>query len=365
MAKKTPFYETHQQLGAKIIDFGGYDMPVQYSGIRKEHMAVRQKAGLFDVSHMGEFFISGPQAFDLIQYVTVNDVAKLYPGKAQYTAMCYENGGIVDDLLVYMLDDNLYMMVVNAVNKDKDLNWVNSNNTFDAKVDDRSDDICLLAVQGPNAPEIVNELASINTDEIKFYHSKYGNVAGAEDVIISATGYTGEKGFELYFDKNQNTPQQVWNKLMKAGESRGLEPAGLGARDTLRLEFGLHLYGNDLTDETNPIEAGLGWITKTEKGDFIGKESLLEVKRSGPKRKLIGFEMQEPKKIPRKGYPLLNEDGENIGEVTSGGLSIVLDSGIGMAYVKTEYAEPDTSVSISIRNKEVPAVLKKPPFIKK
>lgn len=365
MAKKTPFYDIHQKLGAKIIDFGGYDMPVQYAGIRKEHMAVRQKAGLFDVSHMGEFFISGPQALELVQYVTVNDAAKLYPGRAQYTAMCYENGGIVDDLLVYMLDENQYMLVVNAANKEKDLNWIHSNNSFEAQVDDRSEDICLIAVQGPNAPEIVNELASIDTDEIKFYHSKYGSVAGADNVIISATGYTGEKGFELYFDKYNNDPHQVWNKLMEAGENRGLEPAGLGARDTLRLEFGLPLYGNDLNEETNPIEAGLGWITKPDKGDFIGKETLLEVKRSGPKRKLIGIEMQEPKKIPRKGYAVLNSEGEEIGEVTSGGLSIVLDNGIGMAYVKTEYAEPDTSVSISIRNKAVPAVLKKPPFIKK
>ena len=365
MAKQTPFYEIHQQLGAKIIDFGGFDMPVQYAGIRKEHMAVREQAGIFDVSHMGEFFVSGPQASDLIQYVTLNDVNKLYPGRAQYSGMCYENGGMVDDLLVYMLDEQKYMLVVNAANKDKDLNWINSCNTFEAKVEDHSDDMCLLAVQGPAAPEIVNSLSSIDTDAIKFYHFDRGECAGASDVIISATGYTGEKGFELYFDKNQNDAHQVWNKMMEAGKPHGLEPAGLGARDTLRLEFGLALYGNDITEETNPIEAGLGWITKLEKGEFIGKPAIQKVKDEGPKRKLIGFEMQEPKKIPRKGYNVQDSSGRVVGEVTSGGLSIVLDRGIGMAYVETELAQAETNVAISIRNKPVDAVLKKPPFIKK
>ncbi len=365
MGKRTPFYGIHEQLGAKIIDFGGYDMPVQYAGIRKEHMAVREKAGLFDVSHMGEFFVSGPEAADLIQYVAVNDVNKLFPGRAQYSALCYENGGMIDDLIIYMLDDQKYMLVVNAANKDKDLEWINSKNTFDAKVEDQSDRTCLLAVQGPSAPEIVQKLTSVDVGEIKFYHFATGDFAGASNVVISVTGYTGEKGFELYFDAQNNDPSKVWYELMKTGEEYGIEPAGLGARDTLRLEAGLPLYGNDITDETTPIEAGLGWITKLEKGEFIGRDAISKVKEAGPSRKLIGFQMSEPKKIPRKDYKITSTSGDELGVVTSGGLSIVLDRGIGMAYVDTEHAQPGNQVNIQIRNKPVAAELVKPPFIKK
>lgn len=365
MGKRTPFYGIHEQLGAKIIDFGGFDMPVQYAGIRKEHMAVREKAGIFDVSHMGEFFISGPEAADLIQYVAVNDVNKLYPGRAQYSAMCYENGGMIDDLIIYMLDDQKYMLVVNAANKDKDLEWINSHNKFNAKVEDHSDRTCLLAVQGPSAPEIVQKLTSVDVNAIKFYHFETGDFAGASNVVISATGYTGEKGFELYFDAENNDPAKIWYELMKTGDEYGLEPAGLGARDTLRLEAGLPLYGNDITEQTTPIEAKLGWITKLEKGEFIGREAIRKVKEDGPARKLIGFKMSEPKKIPRKDYKITDDSGNEIGVVTSGGLSIVLERGIGMAYVKTEYAEPGNSVNIQIRNKPVAAELVKTPFIKK
>lgn len=365
MGKRTPFYTIHEQLGAKIIDFGGFDMPVQYAGIRKEHMAVREKAGLFDVSHMGEFIVTGPEASDFIQYISVNDVTKLFPGRAQYSAMCYENGGIIDDLIIYMLDDQKYMLVVNAANKEKDLQWIQSKNTFDATVEDKSDQTCLLAVQGPSSPEVVRQLTSVDIDNIKFYHFDTGDVAGAKGVVISATGYTGEKGFELYFDAEENDPVKIWNELMRVGEQFGMEPAGLGARDTLRLEAGLALYGNDITEETTPIEARLGWITKLEKGEFIGRDAIRKVKEVGPARKLIGFKMHEPKKIPRKGYKIADDTGQEIGEVTSGGLSIVLEYGIGMAYVKSDVAEPGNEVSVMIRNKAVSAELVKPPFIKK
>ena len=365
MAKRTPFYNIHQQLGAKIIDFGGYDMPVQYAGIRKEHMAVREKAGLFDVSHMGEFFVSGPEAKALLQYVTVNDVEKLYPGRAQYSALCYPNGGIVDDLLVYMLEEQRYMLVVNASNKEKDLEWITSNNQFNAEVDDQSERTCLLAVQGPSAPEIVKQLTSVDIDQIKFYHFEVGDCGGASNVVISATGYTGEKGFELYFDGEKNDPSKLWYDLMKAGEAYELEPAGLGARDTLRLEAGLPLYGNDITAETTPIEAGLGWMAKLDKGEFIGREAIKKVKEEGPVQKLTGFQMHEPKKIPRHGHEIQDSEGNEAGVVTSGGLSIVLERGIGMGYVTKALAEPGNEVSVIIRNKPVAAKIVKPPFISK
>ncbi|MEX0773665.1 MAG: glycine cleavage system aminomethyltransferase GcvT [Balneolales bacterium] len=362
---KTAFYNIHQQLNAKIIDFGGFDMPVQYSGIQKEHLAVRNAVGIFDVSHMGEIYIRGENALKTVQYLTVNDASKLFPGKAQYSCMCYEGGGIVDDLLVYMISEDNYLLVVNASNIEKDYKWMIKNNKYDAEITNLSDDVCLLAIQGPKAPEVVQKLTDLDLSVIKFYSFKTGPLAGYNDVIISATGYTGEKGFELYFDKNKTSPEKVWNDLMVAGQEFDIQPAGLGARDTLRLEMGLPLYGNDISAETNPIEAKLGWITKLDKEEFIGKEALEEIKSKPLQRKLIGFKMKEKKKFPRKGYPIHSEKGEIVGEVTSGGLSINLGQGIGMGYVRTDLAEEGTSVNLMIRNKAEVAEITKPPFIKK
>lgn len=362
---KTAFYDIHQQLNAKIIDFGGFDMPVQYSGIQKEHSAVRNSVGMFDVSHMGEIYIQGNQALDTVQYLTVNDASKLIPGKAQYTCMCYENGGIVDDLLVYMISESNYLLVVNASNIEKDYQWMLKNNKYNAEITNVSDDVCLLAVQGPKAPDVVQKLTDVDLSTIKFYTFKTGSLAGFDDVIISATGYTGEKGFELYFNKNKTSPHKIWNKLMEAGREYDIQPAGLGARDTLRLEMGFPLYGNDISSETNPIEAKLGWITKLDKKEFIGKEALEEIKSKPLSRKLVGFTMNEKKKFPRNGYPIHSEEDEAIGEVTSGGLSINLGQGIGMGYVNTDFSEAGVTVNLMIRNKPEAAEITKPPFIKK
>ncbi len=365
MSKRTPFYHEHEKLGAKIIDFGGFDMPVQYEGIKQEHMAVREKAGLFDVSHMGEFFVKGPEALSLIQKVTINDASKLVPGKAQYTAMCYEDGGIVDDLLVYMLSDEEYMLVVNASNIEKDWGWITSRNSMDAEIENRSDDYALLALQGPNSVEILQKLTETDVSEIKFYTFEMGAVAGEEDVIISATGYTGEKGFELYIDTKKADAVKIWNELLKKGEELGLEPAGLGARDTLRLEMGFALYGNDISKDTNPIEANLGWLTKLDKGDFVGKEAVAEVKDKGRSRKLSGFVIDEGRNVPRSGYKILNSEGDEIGFVTSGTQSISLNKGIGMGYIDMDHAKEGESIKIQIRKKEVSATVTKPPFYKK
>lgn len=362
---KTAFYDIHRHLNAKIIDFGGFDMPVQYAGIRKEHMAVRNAVGIFDVSHMGEIYIRGKNALAAVQYLTVNDASRLFPGKAQYSCMCYEDGGIVDDLLVYMISEDDYLLVVNASNIEKDYQWMFRNNKYEAEITNASEDICLLAVQGPNAPDVVQKLTDTDVSAIKFYAFEYGSLAGYDDVIISATGYTGEKGFELYFDKNKTSPEKIWNELMEAGREFDIQPAGLGARDTLRLEMGFPLYGNDISAETNPLEARLGWITKTDKQEFVGKKALEEIKSNSPRRKLMGFEMKEQKKFPRKGYPIHSENGEAVGEATSGGLSISLGRGIGMGYVRTDIAEEGTTVNLMIRNKPEAAEIKKPPFIKK
>lgn len=365
MLKITPFYEVHKQAGAKLIDFGGFEMPVQYSGIKNEHEAVRNRAGVFDVSHMGEVMFTGPHAKEAVQYLAVNDVNKLVPGKAQYSAMCYEDGGIVDDLLVYMLDENEYLLVVNASNKDKDLEWMISNNPHKAEITDISDETCLLAVQGPLSVQILQKLTDTDLSEIKFYTFKKGTFAGYEDVILSATGYTGEKGFELYFSSKKADPENIWNKILEAGADEGLLPAGLGARDTLRLEMGYALYGNDITKETNTIEAGLGWITKFDKGDFIGREALLKAKEEGAARKLCGFITDSARNIPRNGYKITDVDGNEIGFVTSGSQSITSGIGIGMGYVKTEFAKSETLIKIQIRKKLVDAIVKRPPFIKR
>lgn len=365
MSKTTVFYENHKNLDAKLIDFGGFEMPVQYAGIKREHNAVRNAAGLFDVSHMGEFFVTGPSALELIQHVTINDASKLKVGKAQYTAICYEDGGIVDDLLVYKLAEEEYMLVVNAANIEKDWEWITKNNSVGAELENRSEDIALLAIQGPDAPAILQKVTEKNLDDISFYSFDIGDVAGESDVIISATGYTGEKGYELYIDTTKCDAPVIWDALLKVGRASGLEPAGLGARDTLRLEMGLALYGNDITKETHPLEARLGWLTKFDKGDFIGKDALLKKKESGLSRKLMGFEIDEPRAVPRKGYSITDKDENEIGFVTSGSQSITLAKGIGMGYIAKEHANEGDTIYIKIRKKLVPATVVKPPFIKK
>jgi aminomethyltransferase len=365
MLKQTPFFENHKNLNAKLIDFGGFEMPVQYAGIKQEHAAVREKAGLFDVSHMGEFFVSGPEALNLIQKVTINDASKLVPGKAQYTAMCYEDGGIVDDLLVYKFDEDDYMLVVNASNIEKDREWIQSQNTMGATLEDRSDEFALLALQGPKSIEILQKLTDTDVSGISFYTFETGTVSGQPEVIISATGYTGEKGFELYIDTTKADASAIWDAIMDAGKPLGLEPAGLGARDTLRLEMGFALYGNDITKDTHPLEARMGWLTKLDKGEFVGREALLKRKENGLERKLMGFEISEPRKIPRTGYRILDGDKNEIGFVTSGTQSISLNKGIGMGYIALDKAAEGETVFIEIRKKTVEAVVAKPPFYKK
>lgn len=366
MPNQTPFHSIHEKLGGKLVDFAGFKMPVQYKGIKVEHAAVREAVGVFDVSHMGEFFVSGPEALDLIQKVTVNDASKLVPGKAQYSCMCYEDGGIVDDLIVYSLfGDNEYMLVVNASNMEKDLNWINQNNSFDAVVEDRSENTALLAVQGPKSVETLQKLTDIDLSSVGFYSFKTGDLAGLGEVIFSATGYTGEKGFEIYFDKDAVDPEEVWNAVFEAGNEFGIEPCGLGARDTLRLEMGYALYGNDITKDTHPLEARLGWITKFDKGDFNGKEVLLKKKEAGLDRQLVGFMVDDPRSIPRNGYKIVNDEGDEIGHVTSGTMSITLGKGIGMGYVKKAYVAEGSVIHIAIRKKTAEAVVTRPPFIKK
>ena len=347
-----------------MVPFAGFEMPVQYSGIKKEHMAVREDAGLFDVSHMGEFFVRGEKALSFLQRVTVNDVSKLFPGRAQYSAMCKPDGGIIDDLIVYCVAENDYMLVVNASNIEKDFNWLLENNEENVELVNKSDDYCLLALQGPKAAEILAPLTSTKLDEIKYYHFAVGDFAGTEGMIISATGYTGEKGFELYFDKNVFSPETVWNTLIENGAEFGLIPTGLGARDTLRLEMGFALYGNDITEETNTIEAGLGWITKFDKGAFIGMDVAKNAKEEGVSRKLVGFVTSEARAIPRQHYTLTTTEGTPIGEVTSGGQSIIKGIGIGMGYVEKEFATIGTKIGLDIRGKIFEATVTKPPFIK-
>lgn len=351
-------------MGGKLVDFAGFEMPVQYKGIKIEHAAVREAVGVFDVSHMGEFFISGPAAFDLVQKVTVNDVSKLIPGKAQYSCMCYEDGGIVDDLIVYKLDEEEYMLVVNGANVQKDFDWISSQNSMNAELENKSDNYALLAVQGPNAAKALQKLTDVDMEAVGFYAFTSGKLAGA-DMIISGTGYTGEKGFELYFDINQGNPEEVWNAIFEAGEEFGIEPCGLGARDTLRLEMGYALYGNDITKDTHPLEARLGWITKFDKGDFVGKEALLKKKEEGIDRQLVGFVMDDERSIPRNGYEITNENGDSIGVVTSGTMSITLGKGVGMGYVEKAHAAEGSAINIAIRNKSAVAVVTRPPFIKK
>lgn len=361
--KLTIFNPIHKQLGAKMVEFAGFEMPIQYQkGIIFEHLAVRKSVGVFDVSHMGEFEISGPDALSFVQKVTTNDASKLFPGKVQYSAMCYNTGGIVDDLLVYRLEENKFMFVVNAANIDKDFNWCLENaKDFDVNLKNISDEINLLAVQGPNSLSTLQKLTNIDLQSLKYYTFTQGNLAGV-DMIISRTGYTGELGFELYFRGDFNTAKQVWDAIFEAGKEYNIEPVGLGCRDTLRLEKGYCLYGNDIDETTNPIEAGLGWITKLEKGPFNGYEVIQKVKEEGPKRKLVGFVCEAEKFIPRHNYKIY-ANGKEIGHVTSGNFSPILEKPIGMGYVLTEYSNPDTEIQIESRGKLFTAKVVKLPFV--
>jgi aminomethyltransferase len=359
--KRTPLFEEHVSLGAKIVPFAGWEMPVQYpSGITAEHRAVREAAGLFDVSHMGEFVLRGPQALDLVQRVTVNDASRVEVGQAQYSAMCYPHGGVVDDLIVYRFADH-WMLVVNASNLDKDLAWIRGHaGDLDVEVEDRSDAMALIALQGPAAREILRPLASINVDDVRYYHFMEGKVNGVP-AVIAGTGYTGEDGFELCVAP-EDAPG-VWRALLAQGRSAGLIPAGLGSRDSLRLEVGYALYGNDLDDEHTPLESGLGWITKLDKGDFIGRDALLRQKEAGVPRRLVGMRITG-KGFPRHGYPILS-GGAPVGVVTSGTVSPSLGFGVAMGYVSPELAKPDTAVQIDVRGKPVDAVVQRPPFYTK
>ena len=356
--KRTPLFDEHQKLGGKIVPFAGYEMPVQYpSGITAEHQAVRTRAGLFDVSHMGELEIRGPQALDLVQFVTTNDASKLVVGQAQYSAFCRPDGGVIDDCIVYRFDD-YYMIVVNASNLDKDRDWVLSHaGNFDAEVQDRSEETGLIALQGPSAQNILTPLTDTNLDDIAYYHFATGNVVGVP-AVISRTGYTGEDGFELYVPADRTA--EVWRKLMLAGEEFGLVPAGLGARDSLRLEMGYALYGNDIDDRHTPLEAGLGWITKLDKGDFIGRDALQRQKEAGVREKLVGFVCTE-RGFPRHGY-VVRVNGEPAGEVTSGIVSPMLQQGVGMAYVPADASKQGTKIEIMVRDKPIAAEVTRPPF---
>ena len=359
--KKTKLYGIHEKLNAKIVEFAGFLMPVQYSSIIAEHKAVRNSVGIFDVSHMGEVFIEGSNAVDFVQHITVNDASKLFQGRVQYSAMCYPDGGIVDDLIVYKLDDNKFMLVINAANIDKDVEWMNEKNRFDVKIINKSDDYSLIAVQGPRSKETIQKICDFDLN-MDYYHFIQGKAAGIE-MIISRTGYTGEVGYELYFTGDQATAGKVWNKIIDAGKEFNIVPAGLAARDSLRLEMGFCLYGNDIDKNTNPLEAGLGWITKLKKDNFIGKDALLKIKSDGLKRKLSPITSDE-RVFPRHGYDI-TAGGKKIGEITSGTVSPVLDKPIALGYVDSAYAAEGSEVNFFIRGKEIPAKIVKLPFINK
>lgn len=360
--KTTPFTGKHIELGAKMHEFAGYNMPIEYSGIIDEHLTVCNAVGVFDVSHMGEFWVKGPNALAFLQKVTSNNVAVLTPGKIQYTCFPNEKGGIVDDLLVYSYEPEKYLLVVNASNIEKDWNWCVSHNTEGAELENSSDNMAQLAVQGPKAMEALQKLTDVNLSEIPYYTFAVGEFAGEKNVIISNTGYTGAGGFELYF--YPSAAMKIWDAVFEAGAEFGIKPIGLGARDTLRLEMGFCLYGNDLDDETSPIEAGLAWITKFVDGkNFTNRAMLEKQKAEGVTRKLVGFEMID-RGIPRHGYDLVTTDGENIGTVTSGTMSPMRKIGIGMGYVKTEYSKVGTEICIDMRGRKLKAVVVKPPFRK-
>lgn len=358
--KNTALTSTHEALGAKMVPFAGYNMPVQYEGVTAEHETVRTEVGVFDVSHMGEFLIEGPHALNLIQNVCSNDASKLTVGKAQYSCLPNDDGGIVDDLIVYKVKEETYLLVVNASNIEKDWNWISSKNTVGAEMKDISENYSLLAIQGPKAVEAMQSLTSHDLSEIKFYNFVVGDFAGIDNVIISATGYTGSGGFEIYC-KNTEV-KQVWDKVMEAGADFGIKPIGLAARDTLRLEMGYCLYGNDIDDTTSPIEAGLSWICKFNK-PFTNSEALEDEKRRTPERKLIAFELDD-RGIPRQGYDIVDSSGKTIGNVTSGTMAPSVSKGIGLGYVPKVFADVGSKINIQIRKKTVPATVVKLPFYK-
>ncbi len=356
----TALSHIHEALGAKMVPFAGYNMPVSYEGVNAEHETVRKSVGVFDVSHMGEFLVMGPNALDLIQKVTSNDASKLVDGQAQYSCFPNATGGIVDDLIVYRFNAEKWLLVVNASNIEKDWNWITSQNSMNAEMRNISEDFSLLAIQGPKAIEAMQSLTSTDLSGIKFYTFEVADFAGIEHVIISATGYTGSGGFEIYCKNSE--AEQIWNKVFEAGKDFGIKPIGLAARDTLRLEMGYCLYGNDINDTTSPIEAGLGWITKFTK-EFTNSDSLKVQKEAGINRRLIAFELNE-RGIPRQGYEIVDGNGSKIGNVTSGTMSPSLNKGIGLGYVKTAFKNVDTQIYIQIRKNAIPATIIKLPFYK-
>ena len=365
----TPLTEKHIALNAKMAEFAGFNMPITYTTIRDEHLCVRDNVGIFDVSHMGEFIVKGKEALDLIQWVTTNNAAKLEIGQAQYSCLPNGTGGIVDDLLVYRLSEDqcsegekAYMLVVNASNIQKDLDWISRQNKFDTRILNISDQTGLLAIQGPNATQVLQSLTDVNLEALKFYTFTKDKFAGVDNVIISATGYTGAGGFEIYADNDQIG--SIWDAILEVGKSHNIQPIGLGARDTLRLEMGYCLYGNDIDDTTSPIEAGLGWITKLKKGAFIDSDTFKSQKENGVQRKLVGF-LVEGKRVPRAQYPIKDEEGNQIGKVTSGTLSPSLNQPIGMGYVDINFAKAGTEIFIELGKKSVKGVVTKPPFIGK
>lgn len=359
--RSTALTARHISLGAKMVPFAGYNMPVSYTGLNEEHHAVRNSVGVFDVSHMGEFIVKGDHALDLIQKVTSNDASVLTDGKAQYSCLPNETGGIVDDLIVYRIDSKTYMLVVNASNIDKDWSWIKKHDTWGVEMKNISDDTSLLAIQGPSAIHALQKLTDVKLSEIPYYSFVKGRFNGIDNVVISNTGYTGAGGFEIYFENRH--AEKMWDDIFAAGKEFGIRPIGLGARDTLRLEMGFCLYGNDIDDTTSPIEAGLGWITKFTK-DFVNRAAIEKQKQEGPKRKLVGFEMID-RGIPRHDYQIADAAGNVMGKVTSGTQSPTLGKAIGLGYVKPEFAKADTEISILIRDKAVKARVCKIPFIKK
>lgn len=359
--KKTALYDKHVALGAKMVPFAGFDMPVQYSNLGEEHKNVRANVGVFDVSHMGEFFVKGAGALDLIQRVSSNDASKLSPGKVQYSCLPNEEGGIVDDLLVYCLGEDEYMLVVNASNIEKDWNWIQRFNANNVDIQDRSDAYSLLAIQGPKATAAIASLTDLNVADMPYYTVQMGTFAGVDEVIVATTGYTGSGGYEIYM-KNEHA-EQIWDAVFAAGAEHGILPAGLGSRDTLRMEMGFCLYGNDIDDTTSPLEAGLGWITKFTK-EFTNSANLLAQKEAGVNKRLVGFEVLDKGPIPRQGYEIQSKDGERIGEITSGTMAPSLGRAIAMGYVDRPHFAEGTEVNIIIRNKVLAARVVKFPFYK-
>lgn len=359
--KLTKFNQVHKRLGAKMVEFAGYEMPIQYSSIIAEHKAVRNSVGVFDVSHMGEVFVTGKDAEKFVQYLTINDVSKLFSGRVQYSAMCYQDGGIVDDLLVYKISNEQFLLVINASNIEKDFKWMNESNKFGVELSNQSDDYTLLAIQGPNSLNTIQKLSDKEIN-LEYYHFAQMNIAGIE-MIVSRTGYTGELGFELYFKGNEKDAENLWNNIFEAGKEFNIQPAGLASRDSLRLEMGFCLYGNDIDQTTNPLEAGLGWITKLNKPEFIGQSSLLKIKEEGVTRKLVAM-TSDHKTFPRHGYEIF-VNGNKIGHITSGTVSPVTEKPIALGYVQKDFASIGTHVNFLIRDKEIPAEIVKLPFVKK